>query len=167
MSSSHSWQLSASDLLISFTFPHLLEAHISFCKENPVYQCSCSPISLRGHNVKNIRNVEIFVDVLSRESMVGSSLFEHISNLFYKGLYLYLDPPIPSDHQSQHCCQSGSAHLNRIASTVQISSILPTTPQSQVFLLWAVIFTSSVISLVATIYLRSWSLRTIIDINAF
>ena len=64
-------------LTISFTFPRLLDAHIRFCKENPIYRCSCSPLSLRGRLLKNIRNVEICVDVLSGEFVV-KSLLEHL-----------------------------------------------------------------------------------------
>lgn len=72
-SSTCSRRFSAS-LTISFTFPRLLDAHIRFCKENPVYRCSCSPLSLKGHRV-NARNIEVCIDVLSGASMVEPSLF--------------------------------------------------------------------------------------------
>lgn len=61
----------SSSLTVSFTFPRFLDAHLRFCEENPVYQCSCSEGSL----VKNIRNIEVHADTLSEVFVVGSLAF--------------------------------------------------------------------------------------------
>lgn len=52
-------------LTVSFTFPRHLDAHIRFCEENPIYQCSCSPLSKKSNPLKNIRHIEVHADMLS------------------------------------------------------------------------------------------------------
>jgi len=71
-SSSH---LFSSSLTVSFTFPRFLDVHIRFCEENPIYRCSCSPRSMKGRLVKNIRNVEVQADILSEAFVVWTFLF--------------------------------------------------------------------------------------------
>jgi hypothetical protein len=60
----------STSLTVSFTFPRFLDAHIRFCEENPIYRCSCSPLSMKGRLVKNLRSIEIRADVLSDAFMV-------------------------------------------------------------------------------------------------
>ena len=69
--STHSQHFSTS-LMVSFTFPHFLGDHIRFCEENPVYRCSCSPLSIKGRQVMNIRNIEVRADILSEAFAVRS-----------------------------------------------------------------------------------------------
>ncbi|KAF9524700.1 hypothetical protein CPB83DRAFT_897631 [Crepidotus variabilis] len=58
------------EIVVKFVFPHLISEHLSFCKKNPVYHCSCL-MSLdqpqASRQVKRLRFVEISVEELSNE----------------------------------------------------------------------------------------------------
>lgn len=54
----------------SFTFPRRLSDHLAFCKEVPVYQCSCTAASLHGKKVHGIQRVKIFLDHLNDRVVV-------------------------------------------------------------------------------------------------
>jgi hypothetical protein len=46
----------------SFNFPRRLSNHLAFCRDVPMYHCSCTPGTLKGELVYGVRHIKIFLD---------------------------------------------------------------------------------------------------------
>ena len=79
----------------SFIFPHRLNEHLAFCKEVPIYRCSCTHLPDGLHNIPGVQHVELEMDSLTVEAMVFSPLFPGKSQEITRnclGLYQKLGP---------------------------------------------------------------------------
>ena len=56
-----------------FTFPRRLSNHLAFCKDVPIYRCSCTPDTLKGNLVYSVRQIKIFLDHVNQLVVVCPS----------------------------------------------------------------------------------------------